>query len=154
MQSLWVLSSLSILLPQIFQLFMYSDYCFYILCLFIFFECSKNRVSIVRVSVYEINRIIHGILKIIFGIYTRCRQMKAKVRCSKLECQKDMHFSQRPPAGNWTCDHWIQRCRVFNLICHSWQIKYNTPSSCQSKILSSWTTYLDLNGVLRKRPVL
>ena len=36
------------------------------LCLFIFFECSKNWVSIyiVRVSVYEINRIIRGRLEI------------------------------------------------------------------------------------------
>ena len=29
------------------------------------------------------------LLKILFGIYTRCQQMKVKVRCSKFECRKD-----------------------------------------------------------------
>ena len=57
------------------------------------------------------------ILKIIFGIYTRCQWMKVKVRC-KFKCGKDIHYKSqsgpvaknatpRPPTGNWTCALWI-----------------------------------------------
>ena len=36
-----------------------------------------------------------GILKIIFGIYTRCQQIDF-LKQGKFECQKDMHFKTQP----------------------------------------------------------
>ena len=39
---------------------------------------------------------------LIFGIYTRCQQMKVKVRCGKFECREDIHFKTQPVAKNAT----------------------------------------------------
>ena len=33
-----------------------------------------------------------GILKITFGIYTRCQKMNVIVRCSEFECRKEKHL--------------------------------------------------------------
>ena len=58
--------------------------------------------------------------KITFGIYSRCQYiiLKVKVMCSKLECQKDIHFkaqpgpfvknaTQRPPAWRSMKNPWV-----------------------------------------------
>ena len=41
---------------------------------------------------------------IIFGIYTRCQQMKVKVMCRKFECRKDIHYKTQTGTSCEKCN--------------------------------------------------
>ena len=47
---------------------------------------------------------VKGILIIIFGIYTRCQQMKVRVLWRKFECRKDIHYKTQTRTSCEKCN--------------------------------------------------
>ena len=53
-----------------------------------------------------------GILIIIFGIYTRCQQMKFKVMCWKFERRYDIHYKTQDQLLDQLVEHWSSNPEV------------------------------------------